>query len=315
MTTLSRRSPIAAASALGVVVAAGRSSWVVGAQATPEGEARTDRVDAEGDELVFDVRGRGAPLLLIPGGASDATAYALVAPLLAGDYTVITYDPRGYGRSTRRDPQNYEVGQQGRDAVAVIAAAGFDAALVFGSSGGAIIGLEMARSQPRAVAELVAHEPPAIRVLPDAAEIQRGMAGVYLRAWTEGPESAFLHFLKLAELPVIEGRPITDAEIAQILQDVGAQEWLRSAESFVKYEMLPVSNYKPDVAMIKEHGVKVVLGVGERSLDKIYGRAAPLLAEQLGGPLVTFPGDHVSYLDPAQVDAWVAALRPALDRI
>jgi len=282
------------------------------AQATPQVGVQTGHVATEGDELVFDVRGQGEPLLLIPGGTGDASAYSLVAERLAPAYTVITFDPRGYGRSTWRDPQNYEIGQQARDVVAVLAAAGYDAARIFGSSSGAVIGLEMAKSHPQAVTGLIAHEPPVIRILTDAEQIQTGFAEVYLRGWTDGPERAFLQFLKFIQLPVNDGQPLTDEDIAHIREDPDSLKRLPNVSSFVRYEMLPVANYKPDVQLIKENGVKVVLGVGELSLDKIYGRTAPLLAEQLDYPLVTFPGHHTSYAEPDVIDAWVASLRAAL---
>jgi pimeloyl-ACP methyl ester carboxylesterase len=311
MATLSRRTMIAMAGMLGGSLAAGARRGVAADQATPPAEAQ-GRVETEGDELAFDVRGQGQSLLLIPGGTGDARGYALVAERLAPDYTVITYDPRGYGRSTRRDPQNYEVGQQARDAAAVISAAGYDAALIFGSSSGAVIGLEMARTLPQVVAGLVPHEPPVFRVLPEAEQLQTDFAAVYLTAWRESPERAFLQFLQLAGLPVNDGQPLTDEDIARMSQDSATLEGFRGTEAFIRYELLPITNYKPDVQMIVEHGVKVVMGVGEQSLDKIYGRTAPILAEQLACPLVTFPGHHTSYTDAAEIDAWVAALRQAL---
>lgn len=63
--TLSRRTMIAAGSALGIGLATGAHRRVA-AQATQQGAIETGQVTTEGDELVFDVRGQGAPLLLIP---------------------------------------------------------------------------------------------------------------------------------------------------------------------------------------------------------------------------------------------------------
>jgi acetyltransferase/esterase len=45
---------------------------------------------------------------------------------------------------------------------------GMSSARVFGSSGGAVIGLDLATRNPQAVELLVAHEPPVISVLDDA---------------------------------------------------------------------------------------------------------------------------------------------------
>ncbi|GIP33623.1 alpha/beta fold hydrolase [Paenibacillus sp. J2TS4] len=72
---------------------------------------RSGRVRTEGDEIYFEVRGAGEPLLMIPGGNGDAGFYTYVTGILADEYQVITYDRRGNSRSTRNDPQNFEVSQ------------------------------------------------------------------------------------------------------------------------------------------------------------------------------------------------------------
>jgi pimeloyl-ACP methyl ester carboxylesterase len=265
---------------------------------------RIGSVETEGDTLYYEVRGSGKPLLLIHGGIVDAGSFARAADLLATDYTVITYDRRGYSRSTRRDPQNFEVGQQARDAVAVLRAAGHASALIVGNSGGAIVGLEMAKSQPLTVTALVAHEPPTMRVLPNAEELLAEYAKISLAAWTEGAEQAMRMFSALN--PVSR----TERDIAA----VSPEDMTRirgNIEFFVKYEMPPFATYKPDVEMIKRNGVRLVFGVGEQSFDQSAGQTAPILAEQLGCPLITFPGHHTSFLGMA--DVWVATLREAIN--
>lgn len=261
---------------------------------------QTGHVETEGDSLYYEIRGAGPPLLMIHGGVLDASGFARAADLLAADFTVITYDRRGNSRSTRRDPQNFEVGQQARDAVAVLHAAGHDAALIFGSSAGAIIGLEMAKSQPHAVSAVVAHEPPVMRVLPDADQLLAEYAKIYLTALTEGPMPAFQRFTQLNAIPRTEQDRLA-------LQPEDMERTRGNIEFFVKQEMLPLSSYKPDSAMIRDNGVTVTLAVGELSQDKSYGRTAPIVAAQLACPLAIFPGHHISYAGMA--DEWVPALR------
>lgn len=130
-------------------------------------------VKTEGDELYYEVRGEGEPLLMIPGGNGDAGFYTSVADILADEFRVITYDRRGNSRSTRNEPKNFEVSQQARDAVAVLEAVGHPSAYVFGNSGGAIFALEMAARHPQAVKAMIVHEPPVIRLLPDSKKWQR----------------------------------------------------------------------------------------------------------------------------------------------
>jgi hypothetical protein len=77
-------------------------------------------------------------------------------------------------------------------------------------------------------------------------------------------------------------------------------------------ELLPVTNYLPDVERIKQNGVKVFLGVGEWALSRKtwHLQVAQILAEQLGCELVRFPGHHGSYMDMPQ--EWAATLRRVL---
>jgi len=281
-------------------------------QDTITSTTRTDRVAVQGDDLVFDVRGRGAPIVLLPGTPGDASAYGLIADPLASDRTVITYDPRGFGRSTGRDPRRYEIGQQAGDVVEILHAAGFDRALVFGNSAGAEVGLELAKNHPDVVEGLVVHEPPVIRVLPDADVFQRKIAETYRTAWTEGPKQAFLDFLLLTRLPFNAGEPFTQAEIDAIRPNADALPGFDFADFYVKYQMLPLTNYAPDLGAIAENGVKVVVGAGEMSLDLPFGRTSRRIADELRVPFMTFPGHHGSHTDPTTADAWLIVLREAL---
>src|SRR5947209_18562199 len=127
---------------------------------------QSSRVTTEGDDLYYEVRGQGQPFLMIAAGGGDGDYYAAVADRLCDEYKVITYDRRANARSTMHDPQNFEISQQSRDAVAVLRAVGETCALVFGNSSGAVIVLDMAKTQPQAVRAVVVHEPPIPRVHP-----------------------------------------------------------------------------------------------------------------------------------------------------
>ena len=275
-------------------------------------DIRTDRVAVQGDDLVFDVRGRGTPVVLLPGTPGDASVYGLVADPLASDHSVITYDPRGFGRSTGREPRRYEIGQQAGDVVEVLHAAGFDRALVFGNSAGAEVGLELAKNHPDIVEGLVVHEPPVIRMLPDADTFQRKIAEIYRTAWTEGPKQAFLDFLLLTQLPFNAGKPFTQAEVDTIRLNADVLPGFDFADFYVKNQMLPLTNYAPDLAAIAENGVKVVAGAGALSLGLPFGRTSRRIADELRVPFTTFPGHHGSHTDPTTADAWLTALREAL---
>ena len=155
---------------------------------------KSDRVTTEGDELYYEVRGQGRPLLMIPGGGGDGGSYSLVAEILSREYRVIAYDRRANGRSTMNAPQNFEVSQQSRDAVAVLRAAGETSAFVFGNSSGAVIALDMAKTHPESVQAIVAHEPPLARAHPNTRKWQRFFAEIYHTAFRYGAPLAMLRF-------------------------------------------------------------------------------------------------------------------------
>jgi pimeloyl-ACP methyl ester carboxylesterase len=270
-----------------------------------QAELKTGCVTTEGDDIYYEVRGHGQPLLMISGGGGDAGFYSLVADMLSDEYKVITYDRRGNSRSSRNDPQNFEISQQSRDAVAVLRAVGELSAFVFGNSGGAVIALDMAKTQPQAIRAAVVHEPPVLRVLPDGAKRQRFIAGLYQMAFRFGANIAMLRFALALGIPWRAFRSVPE--------DFATRNG-KNHDFFMKHEMLPFSNYKPDVETIKRNQVKLFLAAGKMTLEKkkFYGLTAPILADTLGYELVLFPGHHLSYFDMAA--EWTATLRGVLHK-
>jgi pimeloyl-ACP methyl ester carboxylesterase len=264
---------------------------------------QTGCVSTEGDDLYYEVRGQGQPLLMISGGGGDAGFFTYVADILSDEFKVITYDRRGNSRSTRNEPQNFEISQQSRDAVAVIKAVGEESAFVFGNSGGAVIALDMAKTQPQAVRAAIVHEPPVTAMHPDSKTWQRFFAGIYWIGHIFGANLAMLGFALPTGIP--------RSAYASVPQDT-AKRMGRNHDFFVKHEMLPFSNYKPDLEAIKQNAVTMFMAAGQMTLDKkkFYGETAPIMAKLLGCKMVVFPGNHLSYIDRPQ--EWAAVLRGVL---
>lgn len=265
-------------------------------------------VKTEGDEIYYEVKGKGEPLLLIPGGNGDAGFYTYVADILADEYQVITYDRRGNSRSTRNEPQNFEVSQQARDAVAVLDAAGHPAAYVLGNSGGAIFALEMVARHPQAVKAMIVHEPPVVRLLPDSEKWQKFFANVYQTSFRFGIQAASFRFNLSLSIPFSAFKTVPK-DFQQRVTEANNESFL------IRHEMIPSVNYMPDIEKIKQNGVKIAAAAGKMTLDKkkYYGRTVPILAEKLGCEMVTFPGHHLSFFDMPR--EWANALRDTLHRI
>jgi pimeloyl-ACP methyl ester carboxylesterase len=58
-------------------------------------------IKVNGAQLYHQVRGSGPALLMIHGTGADSGCYDKVAARLASDFTVVTYDRRGWSRSPR----------------------------------------------------------------------------------------------------------------------------------------------------------------------------------------------------------------------
>lgn len=278
---------------------------------------RSGRVTTEGDELYYEVRGEGQPLLLIPGGGGDGASYALIADILADEFKVITYDRRANARSTMNEPQNFEISQQSRDAVAVLVAVGETSAFVFGNSSGAVIAPDMAKTQPHAVRAIVAHEPPLARVHRNARQWQRFFAGVYATAFPFGATVAMVRFALGIGVDFSFWRTAKVAKAMRANRQKSGERYLNRAAAiafFVEQELLPVTNYLPDVETIRRNRVKVFMAAGKRSLDKkrFYAETARILSERLGCDMVTFPGHHASFVD--MPEQWATTLRAVLHR-
>nr|WTB28538.1 alpha/beta hydrolase [Streptomyces sp. NBC_00830] len=134
-------------------------------------------------DLAYDVHGPlpttdGRPPLVMIGQPMDASGFGALASHFP-ERTVITYDPRGLGRSTRKDGRvDHAPRIQAADVRAVIEALGGGPVEMFASSGGAVTALALVAAYPDGVTTLVAHEPPLIPVLPDAQAAERARAGV-----------------------------------------------------------------------------------------------------------------------------------------
>src|SRR2546422_8605821 len=97
---------------------------------------------AEAD-IAYDVHGPlptadGRPPLLMIGQPMDASGFSTLASHFP-DRTVVTYDPRGLGRSIRKDGRvDHSPTVQANDVHAVIEAFGAGPVEIFASSGGAV---------------------------------------------------------------------------------------------------------------------------------------------------------------------------------
>jgi pimeloyl-ACP methyl ester carboxylesterase len=249
-------------------------------------------VRVEGAALFYRVRGQGPLLLILSGGDGDADTTDALCDQLVDHYTVVTYDRRGLSRSTIvTDAGDLQITTHSEDAHHLLAALSQEAVFVFGSSIGAVIGLDLVARHPEQVRVLVAHEPPVWELLPDverdrAVRAQEDAENTYQR---EGADAAFKKFVALAAVDFHDREP--DAVLAPPTSQRAA-----NLAFFFTYDSPAVRRYRVDIPALKTAPTRIVPAGGQSAPDSAPHRAAAALAAKLGEPLVTFPGGHTSWL-------------------
>ncbi|WP_030172118.1 alpha/beta fold hydrolase [Spirillospora albida] len=275
-------------------------------------------------DLAYDVRGPlpatdGRPPLLMIGQPMDAAGFAVLASLFP-DRTVVTYDPRGLGRSTRKDGRVDHVPEtQAADLHALIEALGAGPVEIFASSGGAITALALVTAHPGDVTTLVAHEPPLIHVLPDAEAVERARAAVRDVYEAKGWGAGMAAFMAMTSW---KGE-LTDEYFAEPAPDpaafgMPAEDDGERGDPLLSDRSWAVSAYRPDVAALTAAPTRLVIAVGEESLDVFTGRTSAATAELLGQEATVFPSHHGGFLGgeygyAGQPEAFARKLREVLD--
>ena len=275
-------------------------------------------------DLVYDVHGPlptidGRPPLLMIGQPMDASGFDAQVELF-GERTVVTYDPRGLGRSKRKDGGvTNEPQVQAEDLHALIEALGAGPVDMLASSGGAVTALALVTAHPHDVSTLVAHEPPIDCVLPDAEAAQRAREA-YPRVYQEkGWGAGMAAFIAMTSW---EGE-ITDEYLAQPAPDPAAFGFPTDDDGTRDDPLLSdrswaVTLYRPDFEALKAAPTRIVVAVGEESMTVYTGRTALGLAEKLGQPATVFPSHHGGFMGgefgyAGQPEAFAAKLREVLD--
>lgn len=240
-----------------------------------------------GATLAYDVRGPlpaedGRPPLLMIGQPMTADAFATLAGFFA-DRTVVTYDPRGLGRSTRSDGRtDHDPVRQADDLHLLVETLGAGPVDLFASSGGAVTALAWVASHPDDARVVVAHEPPVVPVLPDAERAFAAERLVQLAYDKSGWGAGMAGFIALtswqgeftdefaAPDPAAFGLPTED--------DGSRDDPLLSGASNA------VTAYQPDVDALRAAPTRVVIAAGIESTGTLTWRTAEATAELLGRP-------------------------------
>jgi pimeloyl-ACP methyl ester carboxylesterase len=109
-------------------------------------------------KLFYETHGDGKPLILIPGFASGAWTWFRQIDELSKDFRVITFDPRGIGKSkieNAEDLINLSMAAFVRDVLQVLDKLNLEKAHVLGASFGGFVAQELALNFPERVDKLI----------------------------------------------------------------------------------------------------------------------------------------------------------------
>ncbi|MFE6386257.1 alpha/beta fold hydrolase [Nocardiopsis dassonvillei] len=283
-------------------------------------ETKTHTLDVPGAVLRYDVRSgssAGSPVLLLIGSPMDASGFTTLARHFT-DRTVVTYDPRGVGRSERADGGAGGTPEEHADDLhRLVSALGAGPVDLFASSGGAVNALALVARHPEQVRTLVAHEPPAVQMLPDREQALAASVDIRRTYERDGLGPAMAKFLALINhkgpLPAdFTDQPAPNpADFGLPAEDDG------SRDDPMLGQLIPCTHFQHDVDRLRAASTRIVVGAGAESGGELCNRAAGAVAERLGTAVVTFPSHHAGFLggefgmegDP---DAFAAVLRRVL---
>jgi pimeloyl-ACP methyl ester carboxylesterase len=281
-------------------------------------------LEAADADIAYDVHGPlptadGRPPLVMIGQPMDASGFGTLASHFP-DRTVVTYDPRGLGRSTRRDGRvDNSPTVQANDVHAVIEALAAGPVEMFASSGGAVAALALVAAYPDDVITLVAHEPPLIAVLPDADAAKRARAGVRDAYEAKGSGTGMAAFMAMTSWQgeftdeYFAQPPADPVAFGMTSEDDGSRD-----DPLLSDRSWAVSSYRPDVDALAAAPTRIVIAVGEESEGTFTGRTAVATAELLGQQATVFPSHHGGFLGgefgyAGQPEAFARKLRDVLD--
>jgi pimeloyl-ACP methyl ester carboxylesterase len=251
-----------------------------------EAEMPTNMIAVRDTDLYVEQAGTGPTLLFIHGMCGDADVWRGQVQRLSDRFHCVAYDRRGHSRSARGEAAE-SVPTHVEDAAALIRTLGVRPTVV-GSSGGARIGVELARRYPDLLTGAVLSEPPIPSLAPELGQsfLSDIAATVKPAVAAGGPPAAVDAFFSA----VCPG-------LWSTLDDTGKQRYRANAEMMLAefagptYELRPDELPQIEVPMLVMHGdlshpmfpaVARVLahGVPHAQLRQITGSGHVTYAEQ-----------------------------------
>ncbi|MDQ6659822.1 MAG: alpha/beta hydrolase, partial [Chloroflexota bacterium] len=222
-------------------------------------------LNVPGAQLYYEVSGDGPLLILIPGAKGEGEVFRPVARELAARYQVVTYDRRGFSRSKLDGTQDYahRLDTDADDVRCLIEYLTDKPATVFGNSSGAIVALEIISHYPERVHTVVAHEPPAVNLLPDAAKWRAFFDGVYDTYRQSGVPKA-MHQFASGTVGSVDHQVMEHA-----MREHTNEYTLSNTRYWMEHELRQYPRVELDLDTLAAHAERIVLAGGRDSQDQL----------------------------------------------
>jgi pimeloyl-ACP methyl ester carboxylesterase len=279
-------------------------------------EPKTHTLELPGAALTYDIREATSestePVLMMIGSPMDASGFATLAGRFP-DRTVVTYDPRGVGRSPRADGVTGATpDEHAADLHRLISELDAGPVDIFASSGGAVNALALVTRHPEGVGTLVAHEPPLATVLADREQALSVIEDIHETYERDGFGPAMAKFIAFTSVrgptpPDFPNHALNPADVGLPTEDDGNRD-----HPLLGPHMVYVARYEPDFDSLRGAFTRIVVAGGAESEGTFPYRAALAVAERLGAELAIFPSHHGGFGQQGDPDAFAATLRRVL---
>lgn len=237
-------------------------------------------INIKSNETVIKCRkiGKGSPILMIHGGATDSNFFESSAIMLSTSYEVYIYDRRGYGRDRDNIYEDYLIQSQAEDVREILKFIN-KPTIVFAHSYGGLIAFDLCKIEKELVKEYIIFEVPVYEGVAvknsfrEREDIKTMMA-------KEQYHDVIVEFSKGFEKR--DSRQKTQSKLE-------LENTYNNMLNFIKNEFF-VDRSIIDYDLIKENNFRFC--VGELSRFSDIGQGNINLANILNKDIVYFPGQH-----------------------
>jgi pimeloyl-ACP methyl ester carboxylesterase len=229
---------------------------------------------------------------MVPGANGTAFAFQPIEEVLGEHFTVVLFDRRGFARSPLTGRQDYgkRLETEADDIRRLIEHLSKEPAVVFGSSSGGLIALELLTRHPSVVRKILVQEAPAVRLLPDGQKWIDTFYALYDDYRNIGLAEAQRKFLEKAfvESDVKAVLRVSDPENAVVVAN--GTYWF-------EHELRQYPQTDLNLEVLKARVEKIALLVGrENTPGHPAADATVELGNRLGREIVRVPGGHLGFI-------------------